>query len=58
MVGVAELAGLGQTGKLFSRTFGLYMLTTFIASIEGLIFVSMFQGLFTDAAPKVSAWRV
>ena len=54
VVGVAELAGLGKTGKLFSRTFGLYMLTTFIASIEGLIFVSIFQGLFTDAVPKAT----
>lgn len=47
VVGVAELSGLGQTGAIGGRTFALYMTTTLVAAIEGVVTVSIFSGLFS-----------
>jgi hypothetical protein len=50
IVGIADIAELGNLGKIGSRTFLLYMATTCLAAVEGLFITIFFKQFFSDGS--------
>lgn len=55
ILSVVDMIRAGKANTVGVLTIGLYLLTTFIASLEGLLFVLMFQGTFSDKNVQVDA---
>lgn len=54
VTGIAEISKLGGTGKIGSRTIGMYMLTTVFAVGMGALFTAIFMPFYTVETNQVN----
>jgi Na+/H+-dicarboxylate symporter len=55
VVGMADMIAVGKAGKIGWQTFWLYMITTLMASVEGLIAVLIVRPLFSNKAKTATS---